>query len=258
MNKINYLPIAPINAMTMGYFEPYKKFRSHVMILAHLCEPNSPYTRYFQNTRDKREFILLDNGAAEKSQIDNEALIETVALMKPTVVIAPDELFNGEKTIEKTNIFLNKIKQINPTVQIMAVPHGNTKDEYIKTFNYFNNHPYIDWIGVSKFVSVKPYTDRISCMMDITNNILTFNKPIHILGCNNPIEIAFLRYFPTVKSIDSCIAWLYKDQEIPLDNSIQKRIDTPEDFFNWELNKTQCEQAWKNIKKIDNLCNFEW
>ena len=254
---INYCPIAPISVLRAKLFEPYNCSRSHVMILAHLCEEGSDYVKYYNNSRKWREWTLLDNGAAENSQIDDEALIEKVKLMHPNVVIAPDTLFDGEKTIEQSMAFIKKIRSEVPQVKIMVVPHGKTEDEYIKTFHYFNECDDVDWIGVSKFVSVKPFTDRITCFMKLMEAGIQFKKPIHVLGCNNPVEIAYITKIPQVKSIDSCIAYLYKDQEIPLDNSINKRLDTPHDFFEWgALTDQEIEQSWKNIIKIDKLCNF--
>ena len=103
---------------------------------------------------------------------------------------------------------------------------------------------------------VKPFTDRVTCFMKINEEGFQIKKPIHILGCNNPVEISFFTNFPLIKSIDSCIAYLYKDQEIPLDNSINKRIDTPHEFFDWKLTDSEIEQSWKNIDKIDRLCGY--
>ena len=253
---INYCPIAPISVLRDKKFEPYNCSRSHVMILAHLCKEGSDYVNYYNETQKFREWTLLDNGAAENSQIDDEALIEKVKLMHPNVVIAPDTLFDGEKTIEHSMAFIKKIRSEVPQVKIMVVPHGKTEDEYIKTFHYFNECDDVDWIGVSKFVSVKPFTDRITCFMKLMEAGIQFKKPIHVLGCNNPVEISFINKIPQVKSIDSCIAYLYHNVEIPLDNSINKRLDTPETFFEKELTRDQIEQCWKNIIKIDKLCNF--
>ena len=254
--SINYMPIAPIDVLKQNKFEPFNCSRSHVMILAHLCKNNKDYLDYYNKTQKFREFTLLDNGAAEASQINDEALIEMVKAVKPTVVIAPDEIFDGEKTIEKTNAFITKIKAAVPMVKLMAVPHGKTEEEYINTYRYFDENPNIDWIGVSKFVNVKPFTDRITCFLKLMENKIQFNKPIHVLGCNNPVEISFVNKIGAVKSIDSCIPYLYKDQEIPLDNSISKRLDTPHEFFDWVLTDEEIKQAWSNIIKIDKLCNF--
>lgn len=256
MHKINYMPIAPIDVLKNNKFDFNDTYRSHVMILAHLCDKDSVYTKFYQQTNKYRKFILLDNGAAENSQINNDQLLEKIELIKPTCIIAPDSLFDGEQTIDKTMEFIKLLKQNKIKVKIMAVPHGKTPQEYYNTFNTFNNCKDIDWIGISKFVSVQPFTDRITCMLNLTKQVKHFNKNIHILGCNNPVEISFVKCFKRVKSIDSCIAYLYSNQEIPLDNSIKKRIDTPDYFFNIILNDDQINQSHQNILKIDKLCNY--
>lgn len=252
---INYMPICPIDVLVKDKFDS-DKFRSHVMVLAHLCKDRPEYKQFYKSKQ--RQFLLLDNGAAQNSQITDEQLIDIVKDVKPTVVIAPDTLFDGESTIIKTCRFIQKLHSKNiSTSKVMAVPHGKTQQEYLDTFEYFNNNPNIDWIGVSKFVSVKPFTDRITCMLAIQQKIKNkFNKPIHILGCNNPVQISFMKQFPAVKSIDSCIGYLYNKQQIPLDNSIQKRMQTPEQFFDWKLTDQQIEQSMLNIRKIDKLCNM--
>lgn len=251
---INYMPICPIDVLNKDKFDS-DHVRSHVMVLAHLCKDRRQYKQFYK--RKHRQFLLLDNGAAQNSQINDEQLISIVKDVNPTVVIAPDTLFDGESTITKTCKFIQKLHTRNIKCKVMAVPHGKTQQEYLQTFEYFNNNPNIDWIGVSKFVSVKPFTDRITCMLAIQQKINNkFNKPIHILGCNNPVQISFMKQFDAVKSIDSCIGYLYNNQQIPLDNSIQKRIDTPEQFFDWVLNQQQINQSLANVRKIDKLCKM--
>lgn len=255
MKKTHYMPIAPISVLEK-HFDEYTN-RTRVMVLAHLCEQGNQYTEFYQKTRHNRSFILLDNGAAENSQLTDEQLFEKIELIQPTCVVAPDTLYDGRSTVEKTFAFVKKLRKNGFKCHVMAVPHGSTEQEYLSTFKIFNESDEINWIGVSKFVSVKPFIDRCTCMYNVLQHN-TIRKPIHILGCNNPIEMVYLKQCDNVYSIDSCIAWLYgyNNLELPYDNSLKQRLDTPEDFFDYIYDQKQIDQSISNVIKMDKLCNL--
>lgn len=254
---INYMPIVPTQSLEQIDFDGA---RQSVMVLAHLCDPNcgNDYSKFYNKTKKDRTFVLLDNGAAEDSQIDDRKLMDIVQMLEPSCVVAPDCLFDGSTTARRSFRFIDKIKSYLPNVAVMCVPHGDSVSSFLETFDLFNHSDVVDWIGLSKFLSIRPFSDRVSAILSIHNSKREFLKPVHALGCNNPMEIGFFHLFEEIKSIDSCIAWLYgaNNLDLPLDTSMRGRIETPKDFFDALTSDEQKRRSINNVRKIDELCSF--
>lgn len=252
---INFMPIAPIQVLKDNKFEPETHRRKFVMVLAHLCEENSIYANYYKNTVSQRYITLLDNGAAQNSQVTDEQLIQKINLIKPNIVIAPDSIYKGQETITKTLNFINKLKQQKINVKVMAVPHGETKEEYFETFETLYKNTKVNWIGISKFVAIKPFNSRFECVEELMTKYPNLKKSIHLLGCNDPSEAKLANKYSIIKSMDSCIPYLYAyhNQEIPITVDKENRIPTPENFFELELTDKQISLAIKNCHIIQSI-----
>ena len=77
--------------------------------LAQLYVKYKSYRKFFLDRKKEGRFITLDNGAAERSLVTEEVLLNVVKELQPNEVIAPDILFNKEKTILSLENFIFKI-----------------------------------------------------------------------------------------------------------------------------------------------------
>jgi len=202
------------------------------MVLGHLLD-NEAYKEFYQNlkTRNPNAYILCDNSANEGYMLKGPELLSLGESVCADEIIAPDKYHDSEVTIDETFNFLDDYydSSIKNKFKVMAVPQGETLDEYVGCYNEFANDPRIDVLGIG-------YRNLIPSMMDdifelkindwkslgISNPDILFenledncfnytmsriiflkrwvkfrklnksNKKIHLLGLYNPIELKLI------------------------------------------------------------------
>jgi len=228
--------------------------------LAHLYMANKEYKDFFLARRAEGKFVTLDNGAAERSLVTIDNLIDIVKELKPNEVIAPDVLFDYKKTISNLHSFVQRLtdEKLIDKVNIFAVPQGVTKEEWLKCYKKMLVLPVVKTIGLSK-ISVsycwgnRAVNDqhikkaRRSCISYLKLHDL-LAKPIHCLGMGDPTEFLAYKNNSMIRSTDSCYTILsaLKGVEFTNDKVIQ-RIKTTNDYFDATLNSEQLILAEKNI-----------
>jgi hypothetical protein len=213
------------------------------MILSHLVLKNggdNPYTNYYKRQREKGRFIILDNGAfeceAQGVGVGIDACLDAAEIIQPNEVIAEDVLFDGERTIESTKRFIDRMDQrgMLGKYKVMAVVQGRTMDEWFVCFNELMRIKEVDTIGLSKlsvpvsFLGEKESSgcvarSRLECTKTI-NRILgpsicfanldpssPMGKRFHLLGGDNwlPWEIKQQTQYSWIRSNDSSAAVWY-------------------------------------------------
>ena len=228
--------------------------------LAHLYMSNKEYKDFFLARRVEGKFITLDNGAAERSLVTIDDLIDIVKELKPNEVIAPDVLFDYKQTVSNLYSFIQRLiyENLMDKVNIFGAPQGSTKEEWLECYKIMLATPAVKTIGLSK-ISV-PYcwggksvndtnimTARRECVKFLRDNNL-LAKPIHCLGMGDPTEFTAYADIPMIRSTDSCYTILsaLKGIEFTNDKVIQ-RVKTTNDYFEATLNKEQIILAEKNI-----------
>ena len=73
------------------------------MCLAHLVG-NEEYRKHFAKMAANGRFVLMDNGAAEGSQLQPERLLEMYEQINPTEIVLPDTLYESGSTIQKLSL----------------------------------------------------------------------------------------------------------------------------------------------------------
>ncbi len=161
------------------------------------------YRDFYLERRAAGDFIILDNGAAElKAAMDNFYIQEVWSDLQPSIVVAPDTIYNKYLTITDTMNFLAQWseKLHDKGIRIMAVPQGTDAKEWFECYKVFNAEPRIDWLGISMFYTPK-FSKRSKALELIAP---TVHKPCHLLGLwNNPYDLLEDREFNFVMSIDT-------------------------------------------------------
>jgi hypothetical protein len=214
-----------------NYLEEFASKGTMDMALAPLCftqdrsDFNTQYCDYFRERSKQGIFVLMDNGAYEKELLSNEMLLEVAHYIKPSCIVAPDELRNFNVTIEKTFAFLDSdsYKKLPKEVSIMAVPQGKTLSEYIDCYRMFAFDHRIDFIGLN-FVSnfdlpdkqpanhkdFEQMNNRIALTKYLHhNNLINKDKKHHLLGLSSPLELAYQRKYDWIYSNDSSCAFIH-------------------------------------------------
>lgn len=184
------------------------------MCLAHLVECTE-YRDHFASLTAKGKFVLMDNGAAEGCQLKPEELFKMYELIQPTEIVLPDTLFNPASTIQKSRAFLFQMEQMGIKYRTMAVPQGNTLDEWIACARIFIKDKRINSFGISKFLNIATsdrYVRFKACeaLMDLIVEYDRQDLEVHLLGCDEgPLIVKLCQEaFPFVRGCDSAFAYL--------------------------------------------------
>lgn len=212
----------------------YPEFSEPGDISFALCDfilKNKQYREYY---RSSKKYKITDNMAAENgvsSPVDK--VLMATRLVGSDEVWASDKLYDKDETIRLTTEFLSEVtEEDRKRFKIVGLPQGKNLDEWLKCYNWMLQNNKIDIIGISKY-SVEAFSDyagtkdfaicRIKCIEYLHNNNLV-SKPLHIAGASHLIihEIQAYKKYPTVRSIDSNIAFKLGVHKIRLDECTEE------------------------------------
>jgi len=132
------------------------------MALTHLVHQSDDYTKFYQRMVSKNEYVILDNSAFEMEKqgkgLDPEPVLKAAKLVGAHEVIATDVLLNGQATIDSTRTFIKEYAKMfgeelrlgKPVPKIMAVPQGNTVDEWMDCYVRLLHMSHVQVLGFSK------------------------------------------------------------------------------------------------------------
>lgn len=252
---MKFFIISPLNHLDLmdlgnaGYF-----------VLAQYYITDRKYREFVKRKRKEGNFVLLDNGVAEGQLVTEDILIDVCKDLQPSEVIAPDILFDKDQTLSNLDSFLKRILDEKISgVQIMAVPQGHTKEDWLECYESILNKNQVCTIGFSKigisqaFLNMKSHDyimeARHLCIQEL-NDLSLLKKPIHCLGAGNPNEFKFYRNFPVIRSNDSNISIWSSINNISFYNDVFKRIPPSNDFFHYKMNSNQLKLAKSNVQYL--------
>ena len=198
-------PVQDLEPMKMG---------DRIFVLAHLWLKYPQYREFIKARQRDGYFITLDNSAAERSLVTEESLIAICHELIPNEVIAPDILFDKDKTIKNAESFHNKLQEaeLADAVNVFFCPQGKTKDEWLAAYTWALEQEWVKVIGLSKIAVPRAWLGSIiddqgikrarNICYDYLEKHGLIQKPIHCLGQGDPTE--FLHYTnPLMRSTDS-------------------------------------------------------
>jgi hypothetical protein len=246
---LNVASIVPIPYLEMIKGKPYH------MCLAHLAQASVEYADFYSQERAGGSFVLMDNGAAEDSQLSVEELITLVECIEPTEIVLPDVIYDGKATEDRSYRALHQFIRAGVSTHFMAVPQGNTVQEWVDCAREMSTWP-IHSLGISKFMTLKlgPYTRflLLRALADIRPK-----KEIQLLGCGyDPREIATLyKLFPYIRGTDSAIPYVYAQESEAMLRAVREgipRSQAPIDFFQAFAPRSILSS---NIQVWEDICN---
>ena len=236
------------------------KYSSINMCLAQHIAGNDKYIDYFKKSN---LFTIMDNGACEEKQVDVDTLHDLAELINADEIVVNDILYNGKKTVDKVNNFFDN-NITSKSLGYMGVTQGKNPTEWFDCFIDLYKNDNITTLGLSKlsvpvcFSKITGTTNllinRLFVLQKINEMKLT-SKPIHLLGLDEPVELAIAKRFDFVRSCDSCLPVLCGSEKISLKekyifnlNEIRprKKFD-----FNKSFNDIEKEIIKENINVIE-------
>lgn len=215
------------------------------MCLAHLVgDGQNEYTSFYRGLSDAGRYILMDNGAAEGSQMRPDELIELYKKINPTEIVLPDTLNDGYDTIAKTKLFLDMMADELP-YKFMAVPQGRTVEEWEACAMMLIQDERINSFGVSKFLNIATGNEnaRYYACDAIERLLRKYNREgfeVHLLGCDEGPGIVgqIIRRYSFVRGCDTAFCYIAAQAGV---GGITKDVKRPEgeiDFLNGQYHES--------------------
>ncbi|KKM63680.1 hypothetical protein LCGC14_1509010 [marine sediment metagenome] len=182
------------------------------------------YLAYYKLASANGRFVIMDNGAAEKDQVDSESLMYLMLDIKPSLVVAPDVIHDSEQTLALVSAFLDTSRDTRKQLEadgvgkVLAAPQGKTEEEYIECAKALAAMPEVAVLGLSKFSVASCFGGEkgplVVARSRAADRLAEFtDKPFHLLGADFTLPWELARYagdwHPNVVSNDSSFAYWY-------------------------------------------------
>lgn len=201
----NFAPVVPIQ-IANAYKEAGMLGNYH-LLLAHDVVENIP--DYMEVYQDPTNFIIMDNSVIELGHpIGLEDMKTACLAVGAAVAVLPDELLQKNATLEATNKALDAWQVLwDLGLSGMAVPQGETYDEWLECAEQMLLDSRIGYIGIPKNVRQELGVSRVIAIEDI-HALSDSDVHIHLLGFSDDIgdDIAAARVRNKgVMGIDSAV-----------------------------------------------------
>lgn len=191
------------------YLRDVQPFSQYHLILTHMVLHSPKYQRFYRERSEAGDYIILDNGAVEKkgSSVPMRDIVTAAILTRPSVVVLPDFLFDGERTLDELENALRSpqfkwLYRACPNVKIAAVAQGLDEEEWVESFHILNELQGLDVIGIPK-VTGHTFGARWKALDRIAKHA---KKPCHLLGFWHESTLEDLQHeasFPFAQGVDT-------------------------------------------------------
>ena len=237
------------------------------MCLAHLVSENTRYQIFYKRLAESGKFVLMDNGAAEGSQLSVEELLTMYKIINPTEIVLPDTLSNCVDTLRKTLAFVHEYKHL--PYRFMGVPQGKDFDEWCACVEVMLREPRINTIGISKFLNITTGNEeiRIHACAHIARLLAELDREdveVHLLGCDEGPAIVGIAHtlFPFVRGCDSAFAFIATQAGMEAITEETKRPKGEIDFIEGAVSCEALEKRMKEFENVagvkDNTVSYSW
>ncbi len=209
------------------------------MTLPHLAHQKR-YQSFFQR-RDKNDYIILDNGAAEGNEFGSKHLFTIAEHMGAHEIVVPDALRDTEETLARALAFS---RYANPDYRYMGVLQGQTLSEVLKCLTaYLEMGPlnYITTIGIPRLLTYWDKRVRVTLAEWIMKQSFHATLEFHALGASAWMEeVKVLSDYSCIRGIDTSLP-VYMGLE-NLSIRTDEYIPRPPNFFEVSVPTRQAEK----------------
>ena len=164
--------------------------------------------KLLESWRGLTQYKILDNSAFELgSAIDMETVLDVAREIMADEVVLPDDFRKGALTVARTR---GALQSMDPEdyerFKFMAVPQGETLEEWLECYNNLVGMVGVDVIAVNRDTA-KFFGTRVKMLTYLQENgYVEPSKEYHLLGMEGNIqELRDVKNkFRWVRSIDSC------------------------------------------------------
>lgn len=196
--------------MKVAFIEPFAHLHDYSTDY-HMILPNLPSRDYYDFYKQVEGHKILDNGAAEGSQVHFEELIALGWELGVDEIVVPDVMGDFRKTCDLATQFEQFLKK-NPFPPgfepgFIGVAHGKTLSEILTCINNFAYNTYIDVLALPRILTVTmddPFI-RYNLMRGkiFEERINPYFEAVHALGSSQFPKEAILLMDTPMRGIDT-------------------------------------------------------
>lgn len=203
-----------------------RHFNDYDYALVHKYSEDPYYKQFFIDSIKMERKVILDNSLFElETMFDRDVFAQAITETLPTEYIVPDALEKMQETIDSFEDWLLEYNDL-PGIKI-GVVQGKTLEELVNCYLYMSRKA--DKIAISFDYSwyVEMYPDELTKFHSwmkgrqhfidhlVTNNIINYNKPHHLLGCGLPKEFQYYKSYNFIETIDTSNPVVHAIKGIP-------------------------------------------
>lgn len=126
-----------------------KEQRTH-LVLSELALSSIPYYAFYATRAKAGDFIILDNPVHEDQKVTVERWIDAVGLIHPDVAVIPDVIDSALMTLDNAREAVSEFtKSKFEDIELMAVPHGETQEQWLRCARNLAKLDAVSWFGIS-------------------------------------------------------------------------------------------------------------
>lgn len=238
------------------------------LVLPHLYVEHPTYSEFYRERSKRGDFIIQDTSVFElDTPLSNEDLVETANFIGASEMVAPEVLRDAEGSKILLEQFLEYKSKVNCNIPVMAVVQGKTFVEISRHWAYLLNISEVATIGLPfvldfdtpaskgiKSLTLKRVLNRWY-VLDTLQSASQLNKPVHLLGLADGVELQHYINNPMIRSNDSSSAFVhgsemvyYTERGLPCE-----KIQTKLDFKTRLTSHKQYEVVQHNIDMLKNF-----
>ena len=199
--------------------------------------------KYRDHCENPNQYVILDNGAAERKQIGHDALFDMAINFKPDELVLPDIMKDGPATLTATENFMQRqnveyLKDLG--MKLAFVVQGNGSQDAFDTLQSMVGawwSQFVSVIHLPRLLVTPGLPDDRLRLAILAQNLYQErgeNIECHFLGANTvwPQEIKYASHFEYVRSMDTSAPYYMAYWQRPIDSTIWKgALERPEDYF---------------------------
>lgn len=235
------------------FLDEVQSFSDYHLVLTHKVIFDRKYQEFYRKRSKAGDFIILDNSALENKARSKplKDIVLAAVLIKPSVVILPDFLFDSDRTLDELENALRSpqlrfLRRVIPNIKLSAVVQGVDRDDWLECFYILNDDKNgIDVLGIP-MLTTHLFGSRYEVLRKIAKRV---KKQCHLLGfwhgvpleeIKREAEFDFVLGVDTSKPVKLAIAGKCLDEWLSLEKD-RDFIDRKHNSVDLELLKANCE-----------------
>ena len=163
--------------------QPYSNYH---LVLTHRVIFDSKYQAYYRERSKRGDYIILDNSAIENKARSKplKDIVLAAVLIKPSVVVLPDYLFDSDGTLDELENALRSpqlgfMRRVLPDVKLCAVVQGIDEADWLECASILDDSKNgIDILGIP-MLTTHLFGSRCEALRRMSKRV---KKPCHLLG----------------------------------------------------------------------------